>query len=195
MQAPGAAAASTVISFAQKTFANGNLTSKLHVIELGAAPGLHLWAPFCAPALTVLQVMQLLAASYSAAEMQHAASKLAAGASTVDSSGKILHVHLNMHVLEMPQHLLTGRRLAVAGTAPLKKQAELFFPPEFADDFPVAMQISEKYGLVYVITKLGLLFVYDLQTATAVYRNRISPDPIFLTASAPSSGGFYAINR
>lgn len=30
------------------------------------------------------------------------------------------------------------------------------------------MQISEKYGLVYVITKLGLLFVYDLATATAV---------------------------
>ena len=57
------------------------------------------------------------------------------------------------------------------------------------------MQISEKYGLVYVITKLGLLFVYDLQTATAVYRNRISPDPIFLTAAAPSNGGFYAINR
>lgn len=83
----------------------------------------------------------------------------------------------------------------LTGTAPLKKQAELFFPPEFADDFPVAMQISEKYGLVYVITKLGLLFVYDLQTATAVYRNRISPDPIFLTASSASTGGFYAINR
>ena len=85
--------------------------------------------------------------------------------------------------------------ICVTGTAPLKKQAELFFPPEFADDFPVAMQISEKYGLVYVITKLGLLFVYDLATATAVYRNRISPDPIFLTAAAPSNGGFYAINR
>ena len=43
------------------------------------------------------------------------------------------------------------------GSAPLKRQAELFFPPEFADDFPVAMQISERYGLVYVVTKLGLL--------------------------------------
>ncbi|DBA67143.1 hypothetical protein WJX79_007694 [Trebouxia sp. C0005] len=110
---------SIVISFAQKTFANGQLTSKLHVIELGAP----------------------------------------------------------------------------AGQAPLKKNAELFFPAEFADDFPVAMQISDKYGLVYVITKLGLLFVYDLETATAVYRNRISPDPIFLTAPAPGIGGFYAINR
>ncbi|KAJ1437607.1 Tetratricopeptide-like helical domain superfamily [Sesbania bispinosa] len=76
-----------------------------------------------------------------------------------------------------------------------KKQADLFFPPDFADDFPVSMQISNKYGLVYVITKLGLLFVYDLETATAVYRNRISPDPIFLTTEASSVGGFYAINR
>ncbi|CAJ2653424.1 unnamed protein product [Trifolium pratense] len=76
-----------------------------------------------------------------------------------------------------------------------KKQADLFFPPDFADDFPVAMQISHKYNLIYVITKLGLLFVYDLETATAVYRNRISPDPIFLTSEATSAGGFYAINR
>ncbi|KAL2526612.1 Clathrin heavy chain 1 [Abeliophyllum distichum] len=76
-----------------------------------------------------------------------------------------------------------------------KKQADLFFPPDFADDFPVAMQISHKYSLLYVITKLGLLFVYDLETATAVYRNRISPDPIFLTSEASSAGGFYAINR
>lgn len=76
-----------------------------------------------------------------------------------------------------------------------KKNADLFFPPDFADDFPVAMQISSKYSLIYVITKLGLLFVYDLETATAVYRNRISPDPIFLTAEAPVEGGFYAVNR
>lgn len=57
------------------------------------------------------------------------------------------------------------------------------------------LQISHKYSLIYVITKLGLLFVYDLETATAVYRNRISPDPIFLTAEATSAGGFYAVNR
>lgn len=54
---------------------------------------------------------------------------------------------------------------------------------------------SDKFGLVYVITKLGLLFVYDLETATAVYRTRISPDPVFLAAAAPDVGGFVAINR
>ena len=76
-----------------------------------------------------------------------------------------------------------------------KKSADLFFPPEFVDDFPVSMQTSAKYGLLYVITKLGLLFVYDIESAAAVYRNRISPDPIFLTAECPTSGGFFAINR
>ncbi len=38
-QAAGAEGGSTVISFAQKTFSGGALTSKLHVIELGAQPG------------------------------------------------------------------------------------------------------------------------------------------------------------
>lgn len=57
------------------------------------------------------------------------------------------------------------------------------------------LQISHKFSLIYVITKLGLLFVYDLETATAIYRNRISPDPIFLTSEASSVGGFYAVNR
>ncbi|KAH8496867.1 hypothetical protein H0E87_019559 [Populus deltoides] len=106
---PGNENPSTLISFATKSFNAGQITSKLHVIELGAQPG--------KPSFT-------------------------------------------------------------------KKQADLFFPPDFADDFPVAMQISHKYSLIYAITKLGLLFVYDLETATAVYRNRISPDPIFLTAEA-----------
>ncbi|KZV21086.1 clathrin heavy chain 1-like [Dorcoceras hygrometricum] len=111
---------SILISFATKSSNSGQITSKLHVIELGAQPGKPSFA---------------------------------------------------------------------------KKQADLFFPPDFADDFPVAMQISHKYSLIYVITKLGLLFVYDLDSAAAVYRNRISPDPIFLTSEASSVGGFYAINR
>ncbi|KHN46140.1 Clathrin heavy chain 1 [Glycine soja] len=111
---------STLICFASKSLNAGQVTSKMHVIELGAQPG--------KPSFT-------------------------------------------------------------------KKQADLFFPPDFADDFPVSMQISNKYGLIYVITKLGLLFVYDLETSTAVYRNRISSDPIFLTTEALSVGGFYAINR
>lgn len=39
LKSPGSDQQSIVISFAQKTFANGTLNSKLHVIELGATPG------------------------------------------------------------------------------------------------------------------------------------------------------------
>ena len=38
-QVPSRDRPSTVIAFAQKTFKDGNLTSKLHVIELGAPAG------------------------------------------------------------------------------------------------------------------------------------------------------------
>uniref|UniRef100_M4ELN0 Clathrin heavy chain n=1 Tax=Brassica campestris TaxID=3711 RepID=M4ELN0_BRACM len=117
---PGNENPSTLISFATKSFNAGQITSNVHVIELGALPG---------------------KASFA------------------------------------------------------KKKADLSFLPDFADDFPVAMQISNKFSLIYVITKLGLLFVYDLETASPIYRNRISTDPIFLTSEASSVGGFYAINR
>lgn len=61
--------------------------------------------------------------------------------------------------------------------------------------FFFSWQVSHKYSLIYIITKLGLLFVYDIETASAIYRTRISSDPIFLTTEASSVGGFYAITR
>ena len=33
-----------------------------------------------------------------------------------------------------------------------------------------------------------------METTTIVYRNRISPDPIFLTSEATIVGGFFAVN-
>ena len=96
-------------------------------------------------------------------------------------------VSSKLHVIELG---------AVAGqTNFTKRQAELFFPPDFADDFPVSMHASDKYGVLYVITKNGLLFVYDVATATAIYRNKVSNDPVFIACAAPSNGGVYAVNR
>lgn len=92
-----------------------------------------------------------------------------------------------LHVIELG---------APAGQTPFtKRSSELFFPPEFADDFPVVMHASDKYGVVYIVTKSGLLFVYDLETASLVYRTRISQEPVFIGAAAPSVGGLYIVNR
>ena len=42
---------------------------------------------------------------------------------------------------------------------------------------------------------MGLLFVYDVQHLTPVFRQRISADPVFLACAAPSFGGAYVITR
>ncbi|MFS7996492.1 putative protein kinase RLK-Pelle-LRR-V family [Helianthus anomalus] len=112
------------------------------------------------------------------------------------SANVLLDEDLSVRVSDLRFSSVTLPWLSKSGKPSFtKKHADLFFPPDFADDFPVAMHISHKYSLIYVITKLGLLFVYDLETATVVYRNRISQDPIFLTSEASSVGGFYVVNR
>lgn len=42
-----------------------------------------------------------------------------------------------------------------------KKAVDIFFPPEATADFPVAMQVSQRYGIVYMITKYGFIHLYE----------------------------------
>lgn len=59
----------------------------------------------------------------------------------------------------------------------------------------LSLQMSHKNKLILVITKLGKLFVYDLEKATEVYQDKFSQLPILLTIEASSLGGFYAIDE
>lgn len=82
------------------------------------------------------------------------------------------------------------------GNPPFPKRAvDLFFPSEAANDFPVAMQVSAKYDVVYVVTKYGFIHVYDLETGACIFMNRISTDTIFVTAEHRSTGGIVGVNR
>lgn len=76
-----------------------------------------------------------------------------------------------------------------------KKAVDVFFPPEAANDFPVAMQISAKHGIIYLVTKYGFIHLYDLETGTCIYMNRISGETIFATAEHEASGGILGVNR
>jgi len=62
-------------------------------------------------------------------------------------------------------------------------------------DFPVAMQVSEKHGIIYLITKTGFLFLYEASTATLIYKNRISAETIFVTAPYGATNGLIGINK
>ncbi|XP_026288050.1 clathrin heavy chain [Frankliniella occidentalis] len=93
-----------------------------------------------------------------------------------------------LHIIEVGQ--------PPAGNQPFTKKAvDVFFPPEAQNDFPVAMQVSSKYDVIYLITKYGYIHMYDIETATCIYMNRISGDTIFVTAPHEASGGIIGVNR
>jgi clathrin heavy chain len=56
-------------------------------------------------------------------------------------------------------------------------------------------QVSAKYDVIYLITKYGYIHLYDIESATCIYMNRISGDTIFVTAPHEASGGIIGVNR
>ncbi|OAQ24879.1 clathrin, heavy polypeptide, isoform CRA_a [Linnemannia elongata AG-77] len=76
-----------------------------------------------------------------------------------------------------------------------KKAVDVYFPPEASGDFPVAMQISQKYSIIFLITKFGFIHLYDLETGTCIYMNRISGETIFVTAEHEATSGVIGVNR
>ncbi|KAJ9157568.1 Clathrin heavy chain [Pleurostoma richardsiae] len=76
-----------------------------------------------------------------------------------------------------------------------KKAVDVFFPAEAVNDFPVAMQVSQKYGVIYLVTKYGFIHLYDLETGVCIFMNRISSETIFTTCADTDSTGIVGINR
>lgn len=76
-----------------------------------------------------------------------------------------------------------------------KKAMDIYFPPEATNDFPVAMQISSRYSIIYMITKYGFIHLYDLESGTCIFMNRISSETIFTTTGDSEGAGIVGINR
>ncbi|RWS16792.1 Clathrin heavy chain 1-like protein [Dinothrombium tinctorium] len=93
-----------------------------------------------------------------------------------------------LHIIEVGQ--------APVGNQPYPKKAvDVFFPPEAQNDFPVAMQVSSKFDIIYLITKYGYIHLYDIETGICIYMNRISADTIFVTAPYEPTSGIIGVNR
>ncbi|KAI0349661.1 clathrin heavy chain [Trametes cingulata] len=76
-----------------------------------------------------------------------------------------------------------------------KKAVDVYFPPEATNDFPVAMQVSKKHGIIYLVTKYGFIHLYDLESGACIYMNRISGETIFVTAEHEASNGIIGVNK
>ncbi|GFQ92711.1 clathrin heavy chain 1 [Trichonephila clavata] len=93
-----------------------------------------------------------------------------------------------LHIIEVGQ--------PPAGNQPYPKKAvDVYFPSEAQNDFPVAMQISSKHDIIYLITKYGYVHLYDIESAICIYMNRISGETIFVTASHEATAGIIGVNR
>lgn len=83
-----------------------------------------------------------------------------------------------------------------AGNPPFPKKAvDVYFPTEAVNDFPVAMQVSSRFSVIYLVTKYGFIHLYDLETGTCIFMNRISSETIFTTCAQDSNSGIIAVNR
>ncbi|CAM1325764.1 CLTC (predicted) [Pycnogonum litorale] len=93
-----------------------------------------------------------------------------------------------LHIIEVGQ--------PPSGNQPFTKKAvDVFFPPEAQNDFPVAMQVSQKHDVIYLITKYGYVHLYDIESGVCIYMNRISGDTIFVTAPHEPTSGIIGVNR
>eukprot|EP00397_Hematodinium_sp_SG-2012_P000429 GEMP01000429.1.p1 GENE.GEMP01000429.1~~GEMP01000429.1.p1 ORF type:complete len:1703 (+),score=505.89 GEMP01000429.1:149-5257(+) len=81
------------------------------------------------------------------------------------------------------------------GLPPFKINAEISMPPEAPTDFAVAIHLSARYGVIFMVTKAGFLFMFDATTANMIFRTRISQEPIFLSTDSTRSGGCIFVNR
>lgn len=57
------------------------------------------------------------------------------------------------------------------------------------------MQVSHKYGVVFLVTKMGFIHLYDLETGSCIYMNRISSETIFVTAEYDPTSGIIGVNK
>jgi clathrin heavy chain len=57
------------------------------------------------------------------------------------------------------------------------------------------MQTVDRYGVVFVITKFGYLYIYEIANAVLLFRQRITDSLIFVATKNPNTDGMICINK
>jgi clathrin heavy chain len=76
-----------------------------------------------------------------------------------------------------------------------KKSVEIAMPPDVQGDFPVLMQAVEKYGVIFVVTKMGYFYIYEVSQSVLLYRQRVTDSLIFVATKNPNTDGMICINK
>ena len=76
-----------------------------------------------------------------------------------------------------------------------KVSTDIFFPPDATNDFPLSIQVSRKYGIVYLLTKYGFIHLYELETGSNLFVNRITAESVFTATYCNNKNGIACINK
>lgn len=66
-------------------------------------------------------------------------------------------------------------------------------PADAATDFPVALVVNQKDEIAFLMTKMGYLYMFDIQSGKAMYRAKITHDTVFCTCCQESTGAMFGI--
>jgi clathrin heavy chain len=66
-------------------------------------------------------------------------------------------------------------------------------PADAAADFPVSLVVDKKDEIAFLMTKMGYLYMFDIQSGKTMYRAKITHDTVFCTCSQDASGAMFGI--
>ena len=81
------------------------------------------------------------------------------------------------------------------GIQKFKKNTEIVYDASAPGDFPISLVVAEKYGLLYIVTKFGFVYLYEITSCEQIYKARISTQAIFAVARNYTNDGILALNK
>jgi len=111
-----------------------------------------------------------------------------------------------LHIIEVSQPPEGNKHFA-------KKAVDVMYPSDVSGDVPSGMQVGElvirllfftsfvssfqisSQGIIYLITRFGYLYVFDIDSGTLIHTVRASTETVFLTAEHSSTHGIIGVNR
>lgn len=60
-------------------------------------------------------------------------------------------------------------------------------------DFAVAMHASRKHDVLYILTKAGYAYIFDVPSGGVIFRHRVSETPVFTASVHEATGGVLAV--
>jgi len=86
--------------------------------------------------------------------------------------------------------------LIVTDISPSKKvKQSVEIQMQVENDFPILLNFIESYGLIFLVTNAGFLYVYEVSRAVLIFRCKISEDSCMFSAKNSKTGGLYVINK